>query len=326
MPSQTRFNLEEDEYIVKFEGRSGAWIDRLTFTLNSGRVFTCPEGGNGGSAFSFTAPQGYHFSSFNVGIGGHLHNISVKKFKLPHIQLQHPFEIDSHIIQEQQTISVDVGDAKITLHQPLLGGQPAQYQMKPISIPQESSTTKYKAGSTWGDTRIFDDMYLLGVNEYIKVHSITLYHCSQYLRGIKTKYLDLRTGDIITSGEHLERYRNWFPSKTTFTLEDDEHIVMFEGRSGAWMDRLTITLNSGRVLTAPFNGNGGRPFSFTAPEGYCFSGLAAGIGGHLHNVEMRLFKMPTCYMRPIMMGDRMPVKKSKCFGSKVCRFLDGLFD
>lgn len=322
LPSKTRLVLEDNEYIVKLEGRSGGWMDRLTFTLSSGRVFTCPEGGNGGSAFSFTAPQGTHFSAFSVGIGGHLHNISAKKFKIPQVKTPHPFEID--VEGGQHFATLEMVEGNLMLHQSLLGQQPAQIQMRPTTpAPQERPATinKMKVGSTYGDTRVYDDMYLLGVDGNMKVHSITLYHCDRYLRGIKTKYIDLRTGQIITSGEHLNRKANWFPSKTTLTLADDEHIVKFEGRSGGWMDRLTLTLSSGRVFTAPFNGNGGRPFSFTAPAGHCFSGLAVGIGGHLHNVEMRLFRMPTSYMRPII-----ECRRPRSFGARICQALDDLWD
>jgi len=45
-------NLGEDQYITKVTGRSGEYIDQITFKTNDGIVYG-PYGGSGGDSFEF---------------------------------------------------------------------------------------------------------------------------------------------------------------------------------------------------------------------------------------------------------------------------------
>eukprot|EP01017_Pseudomicrothorax_dubius_P039913 TRINITY_DN6185_c0_g3_i1.p1 TRINITY_DN6185_c0_g3~~TRINITY_DN6185_c0_g3_i1.p1 ORF type:complete len:236 (-),score=67.91 TRINITY_DN6185_c0_g3_i1:94-801(-) len=83
LTTTSTFTLADDEFITEVGGGSGAWLDRIHFVTNKQRKQAF--GGSGGTPFSYPAPLGYHFATFAVGTGGHLHNIEVRAIPLPAI-------------------------------------------------------------------------------------------------------------------------------------------------------------------------------------------------------------------------------------------------
>eukprot|EP01017_Pseudomicrothorax_dubius_P031936 TRINITY_DN412_c0_g1_i3.p1 TRINITY_DN412_c0_g1~~TRINITY_DN412_c0_g1_i3.p1 ORF type:complete len:443 (-),score=99.24 TRINITY_DN412_c0_g1_i3:99-1427(-) len=78
---QTSATFEHDEYLVEVGGEFSSYFNQLYFLSsknNKTRV-----GGSGGLPFVHQAPPGTHFSGINFGIGGFLHNISLKISPLP---------------------------------------------------------------------------------------------------------------------------------------------------------------------------------------------------------------------------------------------------
>ena len=90
-------------------------------------------------------------------------------------------------------------------------------------------------------------------------------------------------GRFVSAGEHIGR--DFGPDIQRDTLQLDlasgEYISEVSGRSGAWMDNLTIRTSKGRSLVA--GGSGGGPFHvLKKEEGKRLVALKGGVGGHLH--------------------------------------------
>ncbi len=69
--------LNEGEYITGVGGRFGSWGDAMSFTTSNGR--TIFGGGMGGNEYTCEIPSDCkkpYFVGFDIGIGGHLHNIT----------------------------------------------------------------------------------------------------------------------------------------------------------------------------------------------------------------------------------------------------------
>jgi hypothetical protein len=70
------FELDNDEYITNVSGRSGAYVDAISFTTNKRRS---PEyGGKTGSPFSFDIPKGHHLIGFTGSAGAYLDSVGIR--------------------------------------------------------------------------------------------------------------------------------------------------------------------------------------------------------------------------------------------------------
>ncbi|KAF4657410.1 Peptide-N(4)-(N-acetyl-beta- glucosaminyl)asparagine amidase [Perkinsus chesapeaki] len=67
------------------------------------------------------------------------------------------------------------------------------------------------------------------------------------------------------------------------TIDDGDYITEVTGRSGSWIDYLSIRTFNGREVSA--GGNGGAEFSLVKRgDGKRVTGFKVGCGGHLHNI------------------------------------------
>lgn len=72
------FDLEDGEFINEIEGRSGDYVDQLTFKTNRGRTHG-PYGGNGGNGGTPWSMSGIHVDGAFGSAGEHLDSIGFYK-------------------------------------------------------------------------------------------------------------------------------------------------------------------------------------------------------------------------------------------------------
>eukprot|EP01017_Pseudomicrothorax_dubius_P006167 TRINITY_DN11716_c0_g1_i2.p1 TRINITY_DN11716_c0_g1~~TRINITY_DN11716_c0_g1_i2.p1 ORF type:complete len:367 (-),score=94.26 TRINITY_DN11716_c0_g1_i2:34-1134(-) len=164
-------------------------------------------------------------------------------------------------------------------------------------IPQTGPYPSFFHGSKYNDTKTFDDGVLLGLSLSLthKVKEINIFHDNKFCYGLEVIYMDPATGkSTITSGKHKGNDAGWTTSTSNFKLDNDEYLTEVGGGSGAWMDRIYFCTSKNKKQS--FGGPGGTPFSYIAPIGHHFGTFSVGIGGHLHNFELRAIPLPNAVL------------------------------
>jgi len=113
----------------------------------------------------------------------------------------------------------------------------------------------------------------------VYANGVQLRYEAQTDRGLETFHTTLQA-----SGNHHNPA--WFSHR----LDDDEMLLGVEGRCGVWMTNLKMITNKREFHcgTSDF----GETFSVRAPAGFEVIGLEVGVGGHIHNLALRVRVIP----------------------------------
>ncbi|CAD7935691.1 unnamed protein product [Amoebophrya sp. A25] len=160
---------------------------------------------------------------------------------------------------------------------------------EPLGAPLEEGYTK-KVGQYHDDTTKFSDS---AVNDFLDnlgcIEKVTLWSRDGggtiYVGGIQTKY-SKRENPSAKAMIGNEDDKN----KHELILEPGEYITQVSGRSGAWLDTITIVTNRGNTMTAGTSA-GGNPFVFNAGPNKAITGFYGGFGMFLQNLGVRIQKL-----------------------------------
>ena len=169
---------------------------------------------------------------------------------------------------------------KLAMSQPML-----YYYPKPEDMEQEC-----EAGNHEGEE--FRDE-VNSNNEGHRIAMVSVYY-DDFIYGIQAFY---ESNEGVIPGEvhlgtnaHDEDHK--FKVKTLM-LECDEHITELSGRSGAWMDRLTLKTNKGNEIDV--GGDGGGDFNMEIPEGMRVVSFFGGTGEYLNYIGAVVGPIPRCW-------------------------------
>ena len=103
-----------------------------------------------------------------------------------------------------------------------------------------------------------------------------------FVAGVKIIYDDDKTYEHTGSSGDPRTYKS-------LVLQKGEHISAIHGRTGCWMDQLTIFTNKGRLLKA--GGNGGGPNEPKFPSDAYVVGLTQRYHHHLSRVDVQYVEL-----------------------------------
>lgn len=151
------------------------------------------------------------------------------------------------------------------------------------------------AGPTHGDTMQYNDVeYLESTKGQHRIKAVTVYYDEECVFGLIVKYEECgKELDTRGVGSLWKRKEDQIKK---ITFDCDQYIKNMYGFIDTYCESLVIETTDGRV--AKF----GRPkepnFNFNVPEGEVISGIAFGVGGHLHNLTVYYGKKPKAFRPP----------------------------
>eukprot|EP01017_Pseudomicrothorax_dubius_P008703 TRINITY_DN12873_c0_g1_i2.p1 TRINITY_DN12873_c0_g1~~TRINITY_DN12873_c0_g1_i2.p1 ORF type:complete len:240 (-),score=36.07 TRINITY_DN12873_c0_g1_i2:120-839(-) len=173
----------------------------------------------------------------------------------------------------------------------------------------------YFHGKTYPDTVTYNDSVLLGLvgSTTHKPKEIHIFHDNKYVYGLEVIYSDKsKSVTDISSGPHKGSEAGFFTSTSKLVLDDDEYIIEVGGGAGAWMDRIHFVTN--KMRKESYGGPGGDEFWLSAPIQHHFATFTVGIGGHLHNIEVKLAPIPSGLV--LDFGGKQPSNVNTCLPGK----------
>jgi len=147
----------------------------------------------------------------------------------------------------------------------------------------------YSRGHKYGDTVEFNTLSKLQqAGDGARVNRVHVYH-GTYVHGIEFEYLrsdgnGYRDGGWSTAAGSKHHQ--------VIDLDHDEYISKLSGRSGSWIDTITIETNKGQTVRCG-SSNGGSAFSYSAANGTGICAVRGGCGGHLHFIAPYYAKLAT---------------------------------
>lgn len=147
-------------------------------------------------------------------------------------------------------------------------------------------------GPSHADTAQYSDVeYLEGTKGQHRIKSVTVYYDEKCVFGLVVRYEECGK-EIETRGIGNSWKRKEDQAKKIH-LDNDQYIKNMYGYFGNYCDSLVIETTDGRV--EKFGRDRDPNFNFNVPEGQVISGIAFGIGGHLHNLTVYYGAKPSIF-------------------------------
>ena len=169
------------------------------------------------------------------------------------------------------------------------------------NVNTANQNAPYSRGHKYGDTIEFNTFSKLQqAGDGSRVFKVHIYY-DKYVHGIEFEYLK-------TDGSGY-RDGGWSTAAGAkncqiIELAHDEYITSLSGRSGAWVDTITIETSAGQSHRCG-SSNGGSAFEYKAATGTGICSVRGGCGGHLHFIAPYYAKLmttpaPSTLLEPIL--------------------------
>lgn len=314
--------LSQGEYITQVGGRSGAWLDRISFKTNYGRTLECGKS-TGGEPFNFEVP-GMVVSYFKYEVGNHVNLIEVI-FDVPKssgpmtsppgvttLPACVPMPIPSYPHNPVPTGPMPGYNPRGGMHgygqgphgyNPRggypgggyygggypghMGGYPGYGQ--PAGPMPLQPVKSQSFGGTHGDTKYFDDYTellapLIEQGCDPSIEEVVLWEGDKLLLGIECKYrLVYQNGSIeYKKVSHIGKNKGFSSRSNKLTLGSGETIVSAQGRNGNLVDFFELVTSSGAKVSA--GGKGGDEFNIQIPHGRKIIAFGGATNGCIHHI------------------------------------------